>query len=231
MNEPLIAANRFGSYSIPRDCIDRPAVQAALSGSVWELETIEFIASVVGSGDVVHAGAFFGDMLPALSASVAEGATVWAFEPNAQSFAHASRTIEMNGLSNVRLQNAALGDKEERRTLVTGTLEGVSLGGASFVLGHIAGPVGAAEQIEIVRIDSAVPRDRRVTVVHLDVERFETFAVKGALETIRQSHPILILESARPPLRAILIELGYALAGGKNDNKIYAHPNGPPVRI
>jgi FkbM family methyltransferase len=223
--QPLIAKNRFGSYSIPPDCVDRPAARKVLEGEVRELRTLEYIASVVGDGDIIHAGAFFGDMLPALSAAVGEGAIVWAFEPSAANFAHAQKTIELNGLKNVKLAHAALGDKNEQRALVTSLPDGAALGGASHVMRGVPDRFGTIEPINVVTIDHAISADRKVTVLHLDVEKYETEAVTGGLETIRRCRPLLILESAPPPLRAVLAQLGYVLADKIEHNKIFT-----PVR-
>ena len=82
----MIAYNAFGAYCLPISSIDRPVPQAILDGRIWEKDTVDLIVRHVGKGDVVHAGTYFGDFLPALAASVASGAKVWAFEPNLESF-------------------------------------------------------------------------------------------------------------------------------------------------
>jgi FkbM family methyltransferase len=220
-DQPIIAKNRYGSYSIPRDCIDRPAVRKVIDGEVWEPETIDFIVSAVGDGDIVHAGAFFGDMLPALSAAVQIDAIVWAFEPSAASSVHAQRTIELNELKNVRLARAALGEKNEQRSLVTRSPEGIVLGGSSHVLRGITERFGTIEPIQTVAIDSVIPPQRSVTVIHLDVERYEMEAVTGGMETIRRCRPVLVLEAAPPPLRSALAQMKYVLAAKADHNKIF----------
>jgi FkbM family methyltransferase len=220
-DQPIIAKNRYGSYSIPRDCIDRPAVRKVIDGEVWEPETIDFIVSAVGDGDIVHAGAFFGDMLPALSAAVRNDAIVWAFEPSAASFAHAQKTIELNGLKNVRLAHAALGEKNEQRLLVTSSPDGVVLGGSSHVQRGAADWFGTTETIQVVAIDSVIPPQRSVAVIHLDVERYEMEAVTGGMETIRRCRPVLVLETAPPLLRRTLSQMKYVLAAKKDQNKIF----------
>jgi FkbM family methyltransferase len=160
-------------------------------------------------------------MLPALSAAVRNDAIVWAFEPSAASFAHAQRTIELNGLKNVRLARAALGEKNEQRSLVTRSPDGIVLGGSSHVLRGITERFGTIEPIQAVTIDSAIPPQRSVTVIHLDVERYEMEAVTGGMETIRRCRPVLVLESAPPPLRSALAQMKYVLAAKKDQNKIF----------
>ncbi len=112
----IFATNKHGDYCIPAEAAHRPAAQCVLNGAVWESDTIEFILTHCGEGDILHAGAFFGDALPALSK--ATRGTVWAFEPNPQSFRAAQITALMNDLKNVKLMNCALGARQEQRKLV-----------------------------------------------------------------------------------------------------------------
>jgi hypothetical protein len=77
-----IAYNKYGGYCVPLASRYRVAARKILAGEVWEPTTIEFLMSYGSHGDIVHAGAYFGDFLPALSRSCAPGAKVWAFEPN-----------------------------------------------------------------------------------------------------------------------------------------------------
>ena len=49
--------------------------------------------------------------------------------------------------------------------------------------------------IDTVTIDSVVKDE--VSIIHLDVEGFETQALKGAMKTIREYKPILILENVK----------------------------------
>lgn len=84
--EFIISHNEYGKYCVPKSSSIRPAARKILSGEVYEPETIEFMRVNCGDGDVVHAGAYFGDFLPALSAGMSAGGKVWAFEPNFENY-------------------------------------------------------------------------------------------------------------------------------------------------
>ena len=94
---------------MPLSSFHRPAAQKILSGDVWEAETIEFMSVNAPEGDIVHAGSYFGDFIPALSRSRKSGAKVWVFEPNPENFRCAKITIYINELENVQLIKACLG--------------------------------------------------------------------------------------------------------------------------
>ena len=77
--------------------------------------------------------------------------------------------------------------------------DGVALGGASHIVRHQAGAISVSANdsrpVQVVTIDDIVPADRPVSIVQLDVEDHEQYALTGALQTIRRSRPILILET------------------------------------
>lgn len=190
-----IAYNELGGYCVPRSSISRPAAQRILAGRIWEPDTIEYMTAHVGGGDIVHAGTYFGDFLPALSRSLVPSAMVWAFEPNLDNFRCARLTLEINDLRNVKLANSGLGDVEKRGSMVTADSGGRPLGGASYIVESVGDEPGQLSDISITTIDSAVPSDRNVSVIQLDVERFEEQALKGGVQTIARCRPILILEN------------------------------------
>jgi FkbM family methyltransferase len=146
-----------------------------------------------GGGDIVHAGTFFGDFLPALSRAVEPARTVWAFEPSLESFRCATITIALNDLANIELTRAALGPKSGNLSLRTIDDEGRKLGGASHF-----DPAEGTEMAPQVRLDDVVPADRAVSIIQLDVEGYEGQALKGCRETIRRNRPIIILETVPP---------------------------------
>jgi FkbM family methyltransferase len=184
----------FGGFCVPKSSFHRPAAKAVMSGKVWEPDTIEFIINHCRDGDIVHAGTFFGDFLPALSKGAAPGAKVWAFEPNRESFRCAKITNEINDLRNISLANCGLGAKSEQRYLQTADKEGRALGGASWIADEGRPERLNGEHVQMVTIDDTIGKDRNVSIIQLDVEGHEEEALSGALETIRRCLPILIIE-------------------------------------
>ena len=189
-----VAYNKYGGYCVPLSSHHRPAAQRILSNDVWEPNTIEYILNNCNSGDIVHAGTYFGDFLPALSKGVAPGAKVWAFEPNPENYRCAIITLEINGIENTVLTKAGLGDKEETLLVKTMDANGRALGGTSRIIsGKSIDEVGT-EFVRIVTVDDAVDSERIVSIIQLDVEGQEKEALIGALETIQRCLPIIILE-------------------------------------
>lgn len=108
-----VSYNKYGGYCVHLSSQHRPAAQKILANDVHEPKTIEYILSNCNNGDVVHAGTYFGDFLPALAKGVASDAKVWAFEPNPENYHCARITLEINNITNIVLTNAGIGNKHE----------------------------------------------------------------------------------------------------------------------
>jgi FkbM family methyltransferase len=218
----LIAYNKFGGYAVPYRAMHRPAAQRILAGRVHEPETIDMIISAAQHGDVVHAGTFFGDFIPALARGiVGADRIVWAFEPNPESFHCAQLTVLLNRLDNVRIEHAALSDITAARFLRIVDTSGRPLGGMSHVVEEDSPGTEQVVSVPSVAIDDAVPEDRFVAVIQLDVERHESEALSGAMATIARNLPLLVVETLPTPFfEEKLAPLGYRLIGRVNDNTI-----------
>jgi FkbM family methyltransferase len=191
-----VAYTENGGFCVPLSSRHRPAARKILEGLVYEPETIEFLAKNCGEGDVVHAGTYFGDFLPALSRSCAPGALVWAFEPNPENYRCALVTCIINDLGNVRLTNAGLGEQQATMMMMTRDAEGRGLGGASHLVEQLEDDVPVThETVDIVAVDDVVPVDREVSIIQLDVEGHEKQALLGALKTIERCLPVIVLET------------------------------------
>ncbi len=227
----LIAANEYGRYCIPRSSHTRPAAATVLAGNVWEPGVIAFMARNCGAGDIVHAGAYFGDFLPGLSHALAPGARLWAFEPSSENHACAQKTVEMNGLANVSLFPAGLGARAETKPLyIASEAEGVRGGGSRIATKRRPGRT--YEDVPVAALDDVVPQDRDVSILQLDVEGFEQKALKGALGTLRRCRPLLILEHL--PLKPEwherhILSLGYREVGTIHANRILTAAPGDPA--
>jgi len=190
----FIASNPYGTYCVPGSSKHRPAAAAILRGDVWEPQTIALLIAHCARGDIIHAGTYFGDFLPALSKALSDGARVWAFEPSAENFRCATITLELNDIRNVVLTNAALGTYAGTAILRIGEIGRRPVGGGSTIAASRQ-PGFLYEDVPVVAVDQMVPGDRQVSVLQLDVERYEQQALMGALSTIRRCLPLLVLEN------------------------------------
>lgn len=224
----IVSYNKYGGYCVPERSRHRPAAQKILSNDVYEPRTIEFITSNCGNGDIVHAGTYFGDFLPALSKGCAANSIVWAFEPNSENYRCADITLQINDVKNVVLTNAGVGSKRERLPMKTADRGGCALGGASHIVARDSGALHGTETIQVVTIDDTIEPNRTVSIIQLDVEGHEKQALIGALETIRRCLPIIILETLPGStlvtsdwFRENVLSLGYRMANAIQGNTVF----------
>jgi FkbM family methyltransferase len=220
----VLATNPYGAYCVPRSLAvyrNRRVARAILDSRVWEAETLELLRGVDPDGDIVHAGAFFGDFLPGLARSRRSEALLWAFEPNRENYRCAAITALLNDLDNVRLAHAALGARPGTALLATRNPNDRPLGGASRLVSDPSRTRWTQnEEVRVVTVDQAVATARRVVAVHLDIEGHEQAALEGAMATIKRCKPLIALETlpAADWLATHLTPLGYQVDGKVNIN-------------
>jgi len=219
-----LASNEHGRYCVPRSSWHRPVSRAIAQARVWEPDTLELARGVDPGGDIVHAGTFFGDFLPALARSRGDGATVWAFEPSAENYRCARITTLLNGLDNVVLRHAALGAERGSALLQTSNDAGLPAGGGSHIVEdpvRIGGSPGH-ERVDLLAIDDVLGDERAVALVQLDVEGHEQPALAGAMRTIQRCRPLIVLESMPDSawIAEHLTPLGYRVSGAVDANTV-----------
>ena len=219
-----IAYNKYGGYCTPFSAQQESVVQEILKGNVYEPNTIQYIIDHCENGDVVQAGAYFGDFLPGIAKNISKNAQVWTFEPSSEYYRCAEMTIRINGLINVNLFQVGLGEIKSEQKLQIETEEGRRLGGASRI---IDSENGKFVPIIIETLDSIIPEDRDISILQLDLEGFEIPALKGAINTIKRCKPILILEIlshndilSNDWFKEHILSLGYKITGKVHNNTI-----------
>lgn len=223
--DAVIAYNEFGGYCIPHSCCHQPAAQAVLRGPCWEKETLRFIKQHWAGGDLVHAGAAFGDLLPALSRIAPDGAVIWAFEPNPELYECAKITMTLSRLRNVRLQNLALSSCGGRGRLLVLDNNGKAMGEWSRILQYRDDSSNMKTiEVGVARLDDILSGDRRIAIVHLDLEGMEEAALLGALNVLKRDRSLLILETepSREFFSTHFEGLGYVRCGFCSGNVIFA---------
>jgi FkbM family methyltransferase len=119
---------------------------------------------------------------------------VLAIEPSSREMAILKGNVESNALNNVRLQLVALLDHASEVELLVARPQNSghnTLGafGYNTALDH-------REKIQAQRLDDVVQAEglRRIDVIKMDIEGAELGALRGAVDTLRQYHPLLLLE-------------------------------------
>lgn len=224
----MVSYNKYGAYCVPSSSSHRPAAQAILGGLVHEPDTIEYILENCKEGDIVQAGAYFGDFLPALSRSCGENAKIWSFEPSSENYRCARITLELNGIENVELHNIGLGSEESEGDLRIRYGDGSASGGGSKIIDS-SSTEGSFEKVRIRPIDEVIGDEREVSIIQLDVEGYEIDALSGGMKTILRCKPVLIIEALPGSKMAEsswfkenILSLGYLKVDVIHNNLVYS---------
>jgi len=183
----------------------------------------------VGKGDIVTGGAFVGDFFPALRRAMAASACIHSFEPTPISHAAALETIRLNRLKNIALAPVAVGDKPGTLPLQVARKSGAHVAAGVAINPELSLDDDRVIPVEVVTLDSLVPKTRKVTVLHLDVEGFEEPALRGAARILSDNAPLVVLEAGKPwkqrlfqtVLQEIAPKARYNFCGEIERNAIY----------
>lgn len=217
--EHIVARNKYGLYCVPASFKGLPGAREILASEVYEPLTIEYMLRNCGDGDIVQAGAFFGDFIPALALNCAKTTKIWAFEPHPISYTAAVETCRLNSIRNTALLNTGLSNRSEFATMQISS-DKVLLGGGSSITNRCQ-PGGTVCTIKTCTLDTVIPATRNVTILQLDVEGHELEALEGAGQLIARCHPIVIVEVLPGSLLLQRDQFKTLLSGYKPHGQIY----------
>ena len=188
----MLAENMYGKFYVPRSSSHTYTSKTILRGDVHEPKTIKFICQHSYKGDVIHAGAGFGDFLPGLSRGC--NGKIWTFEPNLENYRSAKKTIRANQLKNIKLFNYALG-KSQSEGLLRIAKNNLTLGPRCEMFFNQDDVLeNEIQSTKIVTLDAIIPKKTAISIIHLDVEGYEFEVLLGAQDTIQRNNPLIILE-------------------------------------
>lgn len=201
--EVVVDNNKF---FLPQSSVHRPACKAFLNNRYFEPNTHELIKAILAKkpGNLIHAGTFFGDMLPSFAKACGEKNKLYAFEPILEHFFLSKKVIEVNSLSNIFLFCAGLSDKLDLVKMQT-SVNNVKLGGGSRI-SNIGDETVCTISIDQLGIEN-------LSCIQLDIEGHELSALKGGLNTIEEYKPIILIEDNEKNCHHFLLSIDYIFVG------------------
>lgn len=163
-------------------------------------------------------------------------ARVYAFEPMAATCARLRRNIELNGLANIEVIEAAAGDRDGMVEFFAPDGEIPCSAGMSEGFYQPWADAFSRIEVESVTLDRFVQSAgiARVDLIKLDTESTEPQVLRGMHETLKRDRPAIICEvlcgcGSEEPLAELLAPLGYRFylltsAGPELRDRIEGHP-------
>lgn len=187
-----IAKLDYGVFAVLDNVSNDHVQRAVATGQRWEPQIMLLCEKYVRpESTVVDIGANMGTFAVRLSQLVGEKGRVFSFEPQRIIFQQLCANLFLNNIRNVYAFPAAIGEKEKEVIL---TPIDYNLGAPGEV--RIHGTEG--EHVQCVSLDSFGLGN--VSLIKIDVERYEPFVFDGARHTIENNRPIILFELTTLPL-------------------------------
>ena len=175
----------------------------------------------VSPGDwVVDIGANVGHYTARLAQLVGVNGRVLAFEPVPETFELLSANMAVACARNVTLFNLAASAEMGVANI---TLPHFGSGLTNYYMASITSGDGDLKVLT-APLDSLIPL-ARITLVKIDVEGHEYYALRGIRELLRRDFPQLIVEGNSKEVEAFLEELGYTFTQFPGSpNRVFSRP-------
>jgi len=178
------------------------------SQNSFEPETFSALNKIITPGMCsIDVGANIGYFTVFMSKWSKKQGKVYAIEPNALNFDILSKNVKLNNCSNVELFNIAVGESSGVLPLF---LSEYNQGMHRLYPSELC--TKKTEEIVVRRLDE-VFQDQKIDLIKIDIEGFEYFALKGALEILQRNLSIKIISEYCP---ATCLE-----AGAKPSNLLF----------
>ena len=172
----------YGSYLLPVNHFE--AVTFYYNYCLSEVDNLEQIKGKT----IIDAGAFIGDTTLIFSELKPE--KIIAFEPILESFELCKKTIKMNGLKNVTLEQKALGAQ-------SGFLDMYIAGEGSTCYPRDEDRIFYADEtykVPVITLDDYVKANNlQVGIIKADIEGAEPDLLRGARQVISEQRPVLLI--------------------------------------
>lgn len=153
------------------------------SGQIWENEIVDLLKKHVKPGSTaIDIGSHVGTHTLSMSKLIGKDGQVVAFEPQIKLYSELVMNMALNGCRNVTAYRCALGDISKDIEMSPSVAD--NEGGTGIGQG---GDCAKMITLDSLNLDN-------VSFIKIDVENFEYEVLKGAEQTIRKSHPVMIIE-------------------------------------
>ena len=184
---PITAYEQYEVRGVGRFFIDDAEdviKRVIVAGDPWEKHLLELLEEHVEPGTVVlEVGAHIGTHTVPIARLAGPWGRVYAFEPQRKIYRELRHNLALNGILNVVALRYAVGSGNSR--IIEMNLASPGNEGGT-------GVGSGGDRAELRTLDSF--GFERVSLIKIDVERYENAVLDGAIDTIRRNRPVILLE-------------------------------------
>ena len=156
---------------------------------VWEPQTTKLLLHFsTNAKNVIIAGAYFGDQAIPVANNIKATGFCHTFEPNKNNSNLILENANLNGLTNILINNLALWNKSNEKLIFDGE---------DALASTIEAKSSKINVLHTITIDDYVTQNKvdKVNLVMIDVEGSEIKVLQGAIEMLKQNKPVVIFET------------------------------------
>lgn len=189
---PNISTLDYGIFATMENTATDHVQRAVAEGKRWEPDVLALCEKYVKpNSTVVDIGANMGTFTVRLAQLVGSRGVVVAFEPQRIVYQQLCCNIFLNKLKNVFTHQVALGKEY-------GVVRLTPINYDNGAPGEVRIHGNSGEVVECNALDSYQLKD--VSLIKMDVERYEPFVFDGARKTIEENRPVILFELTTLPL-------------------------------
>lgn len=147
--------------------------------------------------DIIDVGANNGNFTIEFADLVGDNGRVFSFEPQRIIYQQLCGNVFANGLDNVYAYNVAIG--HENGTVFVENVDYHNSGYVNFGNVHVVSSDESKQSVPIIKLDSL--EYQNLSIIKIDVQGFESYVIKGALETIKKHRPFIFIEIENDQLK------------------------------
>lgn len=172
-----------GFYFIEKETRDLIKNHYLEKGKIWEPNVYEQLKRfAIPKSTVIDVGGHMGTHTLPLSRFVGYEGVVHVFEPQAKLFSELLINMHINDCSNIHFYRKALGNK--RQAAEMSPFNAANEGNAWIDSG--------GDKVQMEKLDDL--NVTNVSLIKIDVEGYEDKVIEGAIKTITEQNPVLIVE-------------------------------------
>lgn len=172
---------------------DNAVTASLIEGWVYEEYLYHFINDNMldlSDTEIIEVGANNGNFTVEFANMVGDEGKVYAFEPQRIVFQQLCGNVFINGLDNVYTYNVAVG--HENGVVNIENIDYHQTGRVNFGDVHIVTEKDSDVSIPVITLDSLSYNN--LSIIKVDVQGFEVYVIRGAVQTIMKHRPFIFIE-------------------------------------
>ncbi len=172
---------------ISKETLRSGIIRAHKDGNMWEPNIADILTTYANPDSIcIDIGALIGTHSFVFSNAVGPKGKVYSFEPQPWAYKSILKTININNIKNIEVYNMGLSDKKKELIFCS------DVTGTSHIIEGNTCNTPYTYKIDVTQLDNF--NLQNISCIKIDVEGHELSVLNGAINTIKNNKPVIIIE-------------------------------------